>query len=54
MKQKDTKETKFLLRIDPELKEKAEQLAKQDNRSLNGHIVSLVKKDITGRITNTQ
>lgn len=44
-KQTEAIET-FLLRINSEIKKQAEQKAKTDNRSLNGHIVNLIKTDL--------
>lgn len=35
---------KFLLRIDSETKEAIEKQAKEQNRSLNGHILQCIKK----------
>lgn len=37
---------KFLLRINKDTKAKAENEAKKSNRSLNGHIVTLVEQDL--------
>lgn len=37
---------KFLLRIDKDLKAKAEQEAKNTDRSLNGHIIYVLKEDL--------
>jgi predicted HicB family RNase H-like nuclease len=37
---------KFLLRINKDTKSKAEGEAKKSNRSLNGHIVTLVEQDL--------
>lgn len=37
---------KFLLRINKELKEKAANKAKSENRSLNQHIVNLLQTDL--------
>jgi len=45
-KQSEEKGNTFLLRIEPELKEFAKKAAKIDNRSLNGHIINLVKEDL--------
>lgn len=39
-------ESKFLLRIDKDLKAKAEKQAKKDQRSLNGHIVKLIEENL--------
>jgi len=36
----------FVLRIDTDLKEKVEAKAKATERSLNGHILALLKKDL--------
>lgn len=38
---------KFLLRINSDLKQKAETEAKKNDRSLNGHIINLIKNDLT-------
>lgn len=40
---------KFLLRINKDVKAKAEAEAKKDNRSLNGHIINLVETDLRQR-----
>lgn len=40
---------KFLLRINEDLKSKAETEAKKNNRSLNGHIVNLVQEDLKSK-----
>ena len=37
---------KFLLRINKDIKAKAEGEAKKSNRSLNGHIVNLLTEDL--------
>lgn len=37
---------KFLLRINKDVKSQAEVKAKEQNRSLNGHIVNLIKQDL--------
>lgn len=37
---------KFLLRINKDLKTKAESEAKKENRSLNGHIINLVEENL--------
>lgn len=37
---------KFLLRIDRDLKQKAAIAAKDSNRSLNAHIITLIKDDL--------
>lgn len=52
MKQEKTTDKsieKFLLRINKDVKDLAEKEAKIDNRSLNGHIVSLVENDLKQR-----
>ena len=49
MKQEKTADKaieKFLLRINKDVKELAEKEAEKDNRSLNGHIVTLVENDL--------
>lgn len=38
-------ETTFLLRIDKDVKKTAENKAKKENRSLNGHILNLIEKN---------
>lgn len=44
------KETKivetFLLRLEKDLKVKVIEKAKKENRSLNGHIVTVLQKDV--------
>lgn len=43
---KEKNETTFLLRIDKDLKSKAEQLAKKSDRSLNGLLNNLIKVEL--------
>jgi len=45
MAKKET-DTTFLLRIDKDLKIKAEQLAKKSDRSLNGLLNNLIKVEL--------
>lgn len=52
METKKIKDSKFVLRISPSLKEKAEVKAKEDNRSLNSYILSLISKDQNGITLN--
>lgn len=40
---------KFLLRINRDLKKTAEQIAKNEDRSFNSYIVTLVKNDIQSK-----
>lgn len=40
---------KFLLRVNKEVKEAAETVAKANDRSLNGYIVNLLKEDLRKR-----
>lgn len=42
---KENTDKKFVLRISDELKQKLEKRAAESNRSLNGHILSLIKQD---------
>lgn len=46
MENTNTKDQKFVLRINPELKAMAEHEAKKDNRSLNAHIVTVIQRDL--------
>lgn len=46
MEKQNTPQEKFLLRIDKDLKEKATKAAKDSDRSLNGHIIAVLKKDL--------
>lgn len=39
----------FLLRINKDVKEMANKEAKKENRSLNGHIVTLVEADLKSK-----
>lgn len=50
METEKPKYRKFVLRISNELKEKAEVKAKEDNRSLNSYILSLISADQKGFI----
>lgn len=43
---KDKNEMGFLLRLPKDLKIKVSKKAKDNDRSLNGHIVSVLKNDI--------
>lgn len=40
---------KFLLRINKEVKELAEKEAQKDDRSLNSHIITLIKNDLASK-----
>jgi predicted HicB family RNase H-like nuclease len=42
----NTKDKTFLLRVNEELKAKAEKKAKTDHRSLNSYILNLIEKDL--------
>lgn len=44
---------KFLLRINKDVKDKAEARAKQTDRSLNGHILFLIKEDINQNLPHS-
>lgn len=40
---------KFLLRINKDVKELAEKEAQKDDRSLNSHIITLIKNDLSNK-----
>ncbi len=40
---------KFLLRINKDVKELAEREAQKDDRSLNSHIITLIKNDLVNK-----
>ena len=47
--EKEKKEiSKFLLRIEDKLKKKIQNQAESDNRSLNGQIIHILEKYLTG------
>jgi len=54
MKKKLTDETTFVIRMDEETKQKLKAKAKESSRSINGHILHLIKSDLKDEEINQQ